>query len=480
MTTVPVPTPVNLRRSLAFNFSQMLVGKVLTTVLGLLYLTINSRYLGPELYGQLVTATVFVGLFIGFSDFGVNAVVVREARGDRQVIRELTNANLGLSLALVLPLSGIVAVAGLLAYGGGASMTQNILLLLPFLATTLVTSCFTPVFQCHNRFTGQVVADVVSSVVTLAGIVLGVTHHAGVSWFVVVIDVAAVVRLLVTVGYSSRLEHLRPTVDWQRWSFLLRTGLPIGIGGLIGVIYYRADTVLLSLLAPGAEVGLYGLAYRLVGTFGVVPTILGSLFYSSLVQVNDDPKALTRRVRMFVGMSVAAGIPMAVLGSALAPELMAALGGSEFRAAGTPLVLMLIATSFSFLNNALSTAMISMHRQAFLVKLGLTMLLLNIGANLLLDGRYGAKGAGVALLLSEAASSVVVVAVVHRTTSLALPVKKTAGFVASTVSLGVVATLTRGELLVVPLVLGGLSFVLVLFGTKVIQPSDVLALRKRG
>ena len=473
-------TPVNLRSRLAVNFGQLLVGKVVTTVLGLLYLTINSRYLGPEQYGQLVTATVFVGLFIGFSDFGVNAVVVREARGDRQVIKDLTNANLGLSVLLVLPLSAVVAVAGLLTYGVGTRLTHNILLLLPFLATTLITSCFLPVFQHRNSFTGQVVADLASAVLTLAGIVLGVARHAGVTWFVVVIDVAAVSRLLITAGYCSRLERLRPTVDRQRWLFLLRTGLPIGVGGLIGVIYYRVDTVLLSLLVPGVQVGFYSLAYRLVGSLSVVPAILGSLFYSSLVQVNDEPATLTRRVRIFVGLSLGAGIPLSVLGGVLAPELMTALGGPAYRGAAGALVLMLIATSFSFVNNALSTAMVSMHRQAFLVKLGLTMLLVNIGANLLLDVRYGAKGAALALLLSEAGSSLVVVTVVHRTTSLAPPLAKAAGFVAATVGLGLVATLTRDLFLAIPLGLGALTFVLILLATRVVRVSDVLSLRQGG
>ena len=48
------------------------------------------------------------------------------------------------------------------------------------------------------------------------------------------------------------------------------------------------------------------------------------------------------------------------------------------------------------------------------------------------------------------------------------------------VGLAVVAKLTSGFFLAIPLALGGLSFVLILLATKVVKVSDVLALRKRG
>ena len=71
--------------------------------------------------------------------------------------------------------------------------------------------------------------------------------------------------LLLNVGAVARITRLHPLlIDLPYWRGLLVGSLCLGAALSLTTIYFRLDTVLLALLRPAREVGLYAAAWKFV------------------------------------------------------------------------------------------------------------------------------------------------------------------------------------------------------------------------
>ena len=73
---------------------------------------------------------------------------------------------------------------------------------------------------------------------------------------------AGFAAVVVGFAFASRLVRLRPRFDRPRAKILLAAALPVGVFLMFSVAQLRIDTVMLSLLKPVEDVGVYGAAYR--------------------------------------------------------------------------------------------------------------------------------------------------------------------------------------------------------------------------
>ena len=79
---------------------------------------------------------------------------------------------------------------------------------------------------------------------------------------------------------------------------------------------------------------------------------------------------------------MAVGVPIAVGGLIVAPDLVRAIGGDEFAGAADALRLLLFAVALAFVSGLLGHSLIAGGRQASALRLGLLALGLNLVANL--------------------------------------------------------------------------------------------------
>src|ERR671934_2005 len=143
----------------------------------------------------------------------------------------------------------------------------------------LVNLSVLPILQVQLRMQWSVFAAVmgrlVTLVATLAVLAVGLHFKAVVTANVIGLGVILLVDL-----YAVRSSYsLRPTVDVEYWKRFLKASAVLGVGLAISQIYFRIDTVLIALLRPAHEVGLYGAAYKFVElTQGLVFTVFISMF----------------------------------------------------------------------------------------------------------------------------------------------------------------------------------------------------------
>jgi O-antigen/teichoic acid export membrane protein len=403
-------------RLVAKGMTIQLVGRFTALVLSLITLAITTRYLGASGYGVLTTVILFTGLFQSFTDFGVGTIIVRRVGGGKGDLEQLVGINLGASLVYAVPLWLTTCALALVIYPGDRQIHIGVAILSVGLILTALSTCFEAPFDLAIKYGAMTAADVVSRAVALLAMFLVVRLDLGLVAVFFVQILPNLIQLLLLMAVSTRYGRFRPVFDWSRTLGLVKESAPLAAVSLLAIVYYRADGVLLSLLAGSDQVGAYGLAYRLVANLSVVSAVFANSMLSTMVRSfaagSTQFRSVIERSLQFI---LVFAVAIATLGPLLAQPVLQILAGGELAAlALVPAQLLLIATAFSFVNTVAAQALVTAHRQAFLVRLSAVILVLNIALNLVLIPRFEAVGAGISLVVTEALATVTALLILRR------------------------------------------------------------------
>jgi O-antigen/teichoic acid export membrane protein len=389
------------RRRVASNTAVQIVGKCLVLAIGATSIAVLTRYLGPEDYGRYTLALMYMQLFGVLADVGLYTTVVREVSKDPARTAELVSNALTLRLLLSI---AVVAV------GAGVS------LLLPYepdvrvaiviagapVALGMLTSSFVAVLQARLRMGRAVVGDVLGRAVALGLVLVVIWLDLG---FYAVLGAAAggaVAALLVTSWLTRPLTSVSFRADAKLWRALLKTSLPLGVALAINEVYFRIDTLIISVYEPYEQVAFYTLAYRILELI----LVLGTVFLNSVLPVLSEAVArdevrTMRVIRDSTDLLVAMGAPLVAGGLVLAPEIVEVAAGERFGEAATPLRILLVAGALIWVNGVFGTALIAKERQTSALWLNVAALTFNIVMNFLLVPRHGIVAAAVVTVASE-------------------------------------------------------------------------------
>jgi O-antigen/teichoic acid export membrane protein len=395
-------------KRIAHGFAIQLACRVLGLLASTVSVSLTARYLGPDRYGQLTIAVVFIGTWASLADLGIGDVIVRRVTSGRGELEHLVRMNSGLSLVYSVPLVVLAVGSGLFVYRDAEVRTMLVVLSGQLLMLTL-TARFDPVFVATIRFFAVAFSDVASRLATLVAVAWLVAVRADIVWFAVAQLIPPALQLLIQGAAASRSISLRPIFSWWETTDLLREALPVIGVVVLATVYWRCDGVVLSLVSSHAEVGVYALACTVA-----LNTVIVSLFFqkATLSTATElfagDVAEFARFMRRSVELMWFLAVPVAVIGGLLAGPLIGFFGDSAFVGRGTSaLALLCVAAALRFVGTTLSQGLFACHQQGFLFRMSIAELGLIIGLNLALDGRFGAVGAGIAVVCTELSRMVI-------------------------------------------------------------------------
>ncbi|MBX5450688.1 flippase [Thermogemmatispora sp.] len=390
-------------RRVVYNTLISLGGQVITWTSTLLLTIAYGRFLGDVKFGELYFA-ITLALLVGFPmEQGFNQQLTRDvAQEPERAVRYLANTLLIKAVTWGLLYALLLAIPWLLGY----DLEVRTLVMISGL-TLLFTGMGTAFAAAHYAFERNV-APVVGTILEKASSALFgyllLKHGAGVVAMAWVLCGGALLNMLWQALCFLRWVGFSLLLDGKTICLLLRSSLPFLIYGVLGVLYYRLDVVLLSLLGNEAMVGWYGAGYRLFDTLNFLPSlVIAAIMYpvfSKLAVQSLD--ALRLAIGKSLNFLLFCSIPMATLMVVAAPNIIGFLyHRPEF--AHTFRVLQLLAPGLVFLyvNMVLSTVLVSIHQEQKMTLMAGVALVFNLGLNLLLIPLYHQDGAALVTSLTE-------------------------------------------------------------------------------
>jgi O-antigen/teichoic acid export membrane protein len=395
----------------AYNTVFRVGARVLGALLSMATYALLARYLGVEVFGQLIIVITYGAFFALAMDFGLYLTTVRDISKEPDRAEELLAANAGLRVAVgLLLLVGIAVVSSVLPYAKEVRWGLLIFALSVFIES--ISSGYTPILQAKLRLDFIGIIDVVNRL-AIFGLMYVLIRSGG--SFLLLISVyvlASLLNLILSLLFAKRF--VRVTLRWDPavWRETMRKALPLWLVLAIGTIHFRVDTLILSFLKGSSDVGIYGLSFKVLELVLIFPALfLGSVFPLMSEYVVHHREKLTTLMQKSFEILLMLSLPIIGATLILAPKLVSLLGGGEYGPAALALRILILATAFSYLNGLFVHLIISLELQKRLfVTITLTVLV-NVLLNFLLIPRYSYNGAAVATVISEGVGMVLSLAV---------------------------------------------------------------------
>jgi O-antigen/teichoic acid export membrane protein len=461
-------------RAIASNVIVQLLARAITMAISVVTVSLTARTLDPAGFGVWSGISSYVGLFAILTDLGfMNAAMLRMS-GEPERESEWLGALMIAKIALA-ALAALLCLGSIPLLLSGAGHRHEVAVIFTLTIPTAAAGALMSVFQSRLRVGLMVALSVLQSALWLVGVVaLAVEHASVVPFAAVYVSLALLIAALQV--YVTR-KHV--AIAWRAGLGLLRAlarvAIPLGLAGVMIVIYFQIDSVLLLQIAGAKEAGIYGAAYAFLGPLMFLPAAVTSSLFPVVSAVYErDPERVRRLVQVAADIMAVISLPVLAGTIALSGPIVRLLYGSTFhRSAGVLPILMIAFVSICFgtLAGTLAPLLGRQWRLAIYSTVGAVA---NVILNLVLIPPYGAFGSAWATVATEVLTMMLMVFTSMQALRLRLRPWKILGVVALATAMTGVMVLAR-PLGLVPA--GALGVGLFAAGTARLRIVDFASLR---
>lgn len=196
---------------------------------------------------------------------------------------------------------------------------------------------------------------------------------------------------------------------------VLKEAYPLAMVGVLWVVYYRIDTIMLAGFTSMSEVGLYNGAYKMMEGLVLLPAVIMMAAFPRLSQYGVEKGAAFHSFfrKLFLLLLFLAFLITCTMYYLAGPVFDLVLGEEYARSIGIFKVL-LVAIIAIYIGNLVTQAMIALDAQKVYMYVALVGAIVNICLNFFLIPRYGAIGAAWATVFTEGALTIACAGYIHR------------------------------------------------------------------
>ncbi len=420
-------------KQLAWNTSAQIVARGISALTTLLMTIFIARRFGANGYGDFVKITTYIAFFYLLADFGFNAVYLQRtplsAGSDKNIHDSPWEDLLGLRIfvgCLLVVIAG--ASAFILPRGAGGGYTHfvqlGILLFAPSILFQAMITSANALFQKYLRYDLSTIAVMIGSFVSLVLVILvtqGIIPGNTILYSTTALLVGAAVTALISLYLTRRLQITwYSSVSWVRIRSLFIESLPLGVTLLFNLVYFRIDSVILTITRSTAEVGIYGLAYKVFELPLVLPTFFMNALYPMMLGITQNKSGDQQSLRDVILKSGTflffTSIVVFIIVWAGAPVV--GFIKNDFVPAIAVLRILIIGLPFFFLSSLTMWTLIAYKRQKTLAAIYGISMVLNVVLNALFIPRYGYVAAAWITVISEGfvllVSGIAVIPLLHK------------------------------------------------------------------
>ncbi len=359
---------MRLSAKIFYNIFIQIVSKIIATVLGLLAIAIITRELGLIGFGQYTTIITWLSFFAILADFGLTLVTAQMISQPGADEKKLLNNLLGFRLVLAIALLGLAPIIILFFPYSHVIKLGVLITTLSFFFIAL-NQVLVGLFQKKLRMDKVSLAEVISRVILLVGVILAVKLGFSLIGILVATVVASAINFLLLFIFARSFTRLRLEFDLSVWKEIARKSWPLALTIALNLIYLKADTLILSLIKSEAEVGIYGAAYKVIDVLITIPFMFAGIVLPIMTfnWLKHDTDTLKKVLQKSFDFMIILALPLIVGTQFMAHEIMTLIAGEEFFISGLVLKILIIAAGLIFLGTIFSHAIIAVDKQKKLI-----------------------------------------------------------------------------------------------------------------
>ncbi len=373
-----------------------LVNKAAGSILAFVTALILASFLGKDYFGEYIKITSYVTFYYVFVDFGMNTIFLREME-DKVESKLGTLFSLRLVGGMVVVFVSVIIIYFLGQISGGFTplMQKGV-----WMGSVAIIG-HAMFLSSHALYQHRLRFDVVSIIQGLSGVVAFILvlllsivgrGHAE-EGVLLATGIFVVGTFLAAIGSLFFLRKTRLSMGfWQveEWKKLLFLAAPLGGTLILNGMYFKVDTLLLTAFRTSAEVGAYGLSYKMFDLCITLPAFVMNSAYPIFLRSFNKIKIAQRLKRLTAMLCIVACVFTVIiwLGAPLLVHIQPAYSES------VPLVRILsLSLPIFYTTSPLMWWFILIKKQRMLLYVYGGGLLMNLLLNIFFIPLYGATAA---------------------------------------------------------------------------------------
>jgi len=371
-------------------------------ILALILTIAIARYMGDYGFGRYSFVVTMMMIFQILSDFGLDGLTMREvAKNTGKTGLYLNNA---LFLKLVLGIISFIVLALAINLMNKpleivySAYLAGLAVLFYSLANT-----FAAIFNAHERLDSRALLLFLSRLTVLVLSFLAITLKSGLVFFIAAILISEILRTIV--GWlicEKRFAKVNFKLDLMFCRRLFFAAIPFGVIGMIALIYFKIDIVMLSLMKGDQVVGWYSAAYALLAALLFITEAYNLSIFPALSRYADSAKNLLsfgweRSVKYLLLIS----LPIAVGTTVLAERFIILFYSRDYEPSIIALRILIWTLPWIFVNSINMRVLYATDKQREAAIIAFISMILNVIFNFVLIPKYSYVGSSFATIAVE-------------------------------------------------------------------------------
>jgi len=401
-------------RKVAFSTAAQFIGKIIGLAISLTTIAILFRFLGVEGVGKYTTAFSYVAFFTLFADIGLGWTMLRELSIGQDKSKVFKNIfTFRMLLGIVVFTIASLAV-WLFRYPVDVKMAVAVLSVAFFFQS--LVSVAVQVYLNAYRMDIAVIAELGGKALILLGVYLLSIKGGSLSMVMLAYTLGCLLNFLLVWIFASKFVKVGLAFDMIYWKKVFRQAFPIGITLVFGFVYYKVDSIMLSLMKDMTDVGIYGTAYKILEVLQVFPALFLGASFSLVTRyvTTKDERAHSAFQKEFDFLALL-GVPIVVGTIVLSEQIISFIAGSggdfihasTISIAGNPITavtclrILIFSVGVNFITSLYNFMIVSLGKQKEMIWPTVGFALFNIALNLYLIPKYSYFGAAFSTLFTE-------------------------------------------------------------------------------
>jgi O-antigen/teichoic acid export membrane protein len=380
----------SLTSKVALNTIVQTISKAIVVGTSIVTISLLTRYLGEEGFGEYTTVMTYLGLFGIIVDMGIYLIVVREVSKEKADAEGILGNVLGIRLLIggvILALSPVIAVL-FFPYSHQIDVAIAIGAIgFLFIALNQIVGA---VFHVNLIMWKLMYGEVIGRISILALTYFFILQNGNLYWFIAANAIGNVILFIFSYYFARKYVRLMPRFEWNKWKLMIAETLPLAAVTLLQRVYFSIDTIFISVFKTQIEVGVYGLPYKVLDILISFPSIFAGLVFPTMSRLATEKNSedLKRIYHKSFDFMLIVAVPLLVALYLLSKNIVQLLGGGGFDDSILLMKILSISVVFIFFTTLAHNLVIAIKQQKKLLMLALVSAVINVVLNLWLIPTY--------------------------------------------------------------------------------------------
>ena len=397
------------------NMSWLFISQIVASICAFIWTVLMARYLGVTKYGIFGFATSLTSILMVTTDLGLNTHIVRHIATDYDSAPKYLGNTIPLKCIFGVGTMILTVIILILMKTDELTFIVTLLFTIEMIFKTL-TYLLNGSFQAFEEGKYQGIENTLLHVILLIFILITIFCD----FDIIGIAISYILANAIALGYAYYAIEKYVTkpkfeLDLKFCKEITILSLPFAIIGLLYIIYYSIDIVMLTHMVGNYASGIYNATYKLISVLTLFYSVYTAVIFPVMSKFfKNDETMLLISFEKSIKYLLLIIIPVAVATVIYSTDIIHLIYGHEYDAGSSVLSILIWTVCLLFISGACNTLLNASHKEIAVTKIYGIAAVFNIVLNFFMIPYLSYNGAAITTVLSDVLIVIIQLYVIYK------------------------------------------------------------------